>query len=104
MSDEKLELYPMVSYSLPIEDIKRSLDAMSWAKINHFHWHIVDAQSFPLIVPGFEELAQKGAYSASQVYTPSDVKDIFAYAAAVRVSTYLAYGHSFVNKAPLAWH
>lgn len=58
---------------------------MSWTKINHFHWHIVDSQSFPLVVPGFEEISSKGAYSSAQVYTPNDVKDIVQYAAAVRV-------------------
>jgi len=71
--------------SYPVEDLKRTLDAMSWAKINHFHWHIVDAQSFPLVIPGFEEIAEKAAYSASQVYTPANVKDIVSFAAAVCV-------------------
>ncbi|KAJ3566885.1 hypothetical protein NP233_g6718 [Leucocoprinus birnbaumii] len=66
----------------PVDDIKRTLDAMSWVKINHFHWHVVDSQSFPLVVPGFEELSQKGAYSSSEVYTPDNIKDIVAYAAA----------------------
>ncbi|KAG6845602.1 hypothetical protein H0H87_006655 [Tephrocybe sp. NHM501043] len=66
----------------PVEDIKRTLDAMSWTKINTFHWHVVDSQSFPLIVPGFTELAETGAYSSAMVYTPEDVKEIVAYAAA----------------------
>ncbi|GLB38605.1 putative beta-acetyl hexosaminidase like [Lyophyllum shimeji] len=66
----------------PVADIKRTLDAMSWVKINTFHWHVVDSQSFPLVVPGYTELSQKGAYSAAQVYTPADVKDIVQYAAA----------------------
>ncbi|RDB14630.1 Beta-hexosaminidase 2 [Hypsizygus marmoreus] len=66
----------------PVSDIKRTLDAMSWVKINTLHWHVVDSQSFPLVVPGFTELSAKGAYSAGQVYTPSDVKEIVQYAAA----------------------
>ncbi|KAJ7068989.1 N-acetylhexosaminidase [Mycena belliarum] len=66
----------------PVADIKRTLDAMSWVKINTFHWHIVDSQSFPLSLPDFPELAQKGAYSASEVYSPADVQDIVSYAAA----------------------
>jgi hexosaminidase len=37
------------------------------------------------VIPGYTVLSQKGAYSASSVYTPSDVKDIVSYAAAVRV-------------------
>ncbi|KAI0365306.1 N-acetylhexosaminidase [Pilatotrama ljubarskyi] len=66
----------------PVADIKRTLDAMSWVKINQFHWHIVDSQSFPLQLPGFTDLAEKGAYSSSQVYTQSDVRDIVSYAGA----------------------
>ncbi|KAJ6455438.1 N-acetylhexosaminidase [Mycena sanguinolenta] len=66
----------------PVADIKRTIDAMSWVKINTLHWHVVDSQSFPLEVPGFTVLSQKGAYSATSVYSPSDVKDIVTYAAA----------------------
>jgi N-acetyl-beta-hexosaminidase len=53
------------------------------SQINMFHWHIVDSQSFPLEVTGFEELSQKGAYSANEIYSTSDVQDIVAYAGAV---------------------
>lgn len=66
----------------PVGDIKRTLDAMSWAKINTFHWHVVDAQSFPLVVPGYENLAELGAYSPTSIYTPEDVQEIISYAAA----------------------
>ncbi|KAI0373766.1 N-acetylhexosaminidase [Pilatotrama ljubarskyi] len=66
----------------PVSDIKRTLDAMSWVKMSQFHWHVVDSQSFPLEVPGFTELASKGAYSSSMVYTPSDVQEIVSYAGA----------------------
>ncbi|KAL0960600.1 hypothetical protein HGRIS_005632 [Hohenbuehelia grisea] len=55
---------------------------MSWVKINTFHWHVVDSQSFPLQVPGFEELSQHGAYAPEQIYSTADVKDIVSYAAA----------------------
>ncbi|KAF7365597.1 Beta-hexosaminidase [Mycena venus] len=68
--------------SFPVADVKRTLDAMSWVKINMFHWHIVDSQSFPLSLPEFPELAQKGAYSSSEVYSPADVQEIVSYAAA----------------------
>ncbi|KAF9046243.1 beta-hexosaminidase [Panaeolus papilionaceus] len=66
----------------PVDDIKRTLDAMSWVKINTFHWHVVDSQSFPLVVPGFEALSANGAYSKDRVYTPADVREIVDYAAA----------------------
>ncbi|PFH54031.1 glycoside hydrolase family 20 protein [Amanita thiersii Skay4041] len=66
----------------PVDDIKRTLDAMSWVKINTLHWHIVDSQSFPLDVAEFPEIAQNGAYDASEVYTAADVQEIVAYAGA----------------------
>ncbi|KAF5367788.1 hypothetical protein D9615_010509 [Tricholomella constricta] len=66
----------------PVADIKRTLDAMSWVKINMFHWHVVDSQSFPLDIPAFPEIASKGAYSSSEIYSAADVQDIVSYAGA----------------------
>jgi len=66
----------------PVSDIQRTLDAMSWTKINQFHWHISDSQSFPLQVPGFTEISAAGAYTPTDVYSPSDVQNIVAYAGA----------------------
>ena len=43
-----------------MSDILRTLDAMSLVKLNQFHWHVVDSQSFPLQIPGFTDLAAKG--------------------------------------------
>lgn len=94
------ESYKNVSF--PVSDIKRTLDAMSWTKVtlhlhrnrhallifrqmSQFHWHVVDSHSFPLQVPGFEEVAEKGAYSTSMIYTPADVQEIVSYAAEVRL-------------------
>ncbi|KZV60324.1 glycoside hydrolase family 20 protein [Peniophora sp. CONT] len=64
----------------PVDDIKRTMDAMYMTKLNMFHWHIVDSQSFPLQIPGFMQLAEKGAYDADSVYTPEDVQTIIDYA------------------------
>lgn len=66
----------------PVSAIERTLDAMSWIHLNMFHWHIVDSQSFPLVVPNFQDIAQKGAYSAASVYTPQDIAHIVSYAGA----------------------
>ncbi|KAK7054361.1 Glucosamine-6-phosphate isomerase (Glucosamine-6-phosphate deaminase) (GNPDA) (GlcN6P deaminase) [Paramarasmius palmivorus] len=65
----------------PVSDIKRMLDAMSWVKMSTFHWHITDAQSWPLGISEFPELAQKGAYSAEEKFSPDDIQDIVTYAA-----------------------
>jgi hexosaminidase len=56
--------------------------------MSHFHWHITDAQSFPLMVPALPALAEKGAYSTDEIYSVADIQDIVAYAAAVRISLY----------------
>ncbi|KAG6825266.1 hypothetical protein H0H92_004254 [Tricholoma furcatifolium] len=74
--------YQLGEETFPVSDIKRTLDAMSWVKINTFHWHVVDSQSFPLEIPGFPELSGMGAYSSSEVYSSADVQDIVAYAGA----------------------
>jgi hypothetical protein len=78
---------------------------MSWVKINHFHWHVVDSQSFALVVPGFEEISSKGAYSPTDVYTPQDVKNIVQYAAAVcRLAIIWLFFLSYLTTYPiLAW-
>jgi len=60
---------------------------MSWVKINNFHWHIVDSQSFPLVIPGYTSLSAKGAYDSQSIYTAQDVKEIVDYANAVPCST-----------------
>ena len=52
--------------------------------MSQFHWHVVDAHSFPLTVPDFPELSQQGAYSALEVYTSKDIQDIVNYAGPVR--------------------
>ena len=69
-----------------MSDILRTLDAMSLVKLNQFHWHVVDSQSFPLEIPGYEEHAQYGAYGPDMVYTQGDVQNIVSYAGAVRVA------------------
>lgn len=53
-------------------------------KLNTFHWHVVDSQSFPLEVPEFPELSEMGAYSPEEFYSVKDVQDIVEYASAVR--------------------
>lgn len=53
--------------------------------MSQFHWHVTDSQSFPLVIPGFTELASAGAYDPSMVYSPSEVQDIVDYAGAVSI-------------------
>ncbi|KAF9957999.1 hypothetical protein BGZ70_009345 [Mortierella alpina] len=61
---------------IPVKDIIRTLDAMSVVKLNVFHWHILDQQSYPLVSKTYPDLAEKGAERPGYVYTQQDVASI----------------------------
>ena len=63
-----------------VEMIKKIIDAMSYNKLNVFHWHITDTHSFPFVSRREPLLALYGAYSASQIYRPQDIEDLVHYA------------------------
>jgi hexosaminidase len=66
----------------PRSSIETMLDGMAFNKLNVLHWHITDAQSFPLKTDAFPKLVA-GAYGGAGStlhYTPDDVKRIVAYA------------------------
>jgi hexosaminidase len=64
----------------PVDNIYRTLDAMSWNKLNRLHIHATDSQSWPLEIPSMPELTAKGAYAKHATYTAGDVKEIQIYA------------------------
>lgn len=59
-----------------VESIKRTIEGMAMTKLNTFHWHITDSQSFPMVLKSLPELAEYGAYSKYKVYTPEEIRDI----------------------------
>ncbi|XP_047334038.1 beta-hexosaminidase 1 [Impatiens glandulifera] len=63
----------------PVDTIKQIIQSMSYAKLNVFHWHIVDEESFPLEVPTYPNL-WKGAYTKWERYTIEDAYEIVNYA------------------------
>ncbi|KAK9762947.1 Glucosamine-6-phosphate isomerase (Glucosamine-6-phosphate deaminase) (GNPDA) (GlcN6P deaminase) [Basidiobolus ranarum] len=78
-------------------DIKRTLDAMSYNKLNVLHWHMLDSHSFPLKSSVYPELA-KGAYNAEWVYDERTVRDIVRYAKERGIRVMPEYdipGHSY---------
>lgn len=65
---------------MPVETILKNLDAMAYNKLNVFHWHIVDDQSWPLVMRMDPRIHQEGAYTLNHIYTENDVKTIIDYA------------------------
>lgn len=66
---------------IPMQSLKDTISAMAWNKMNVFHWHIVDQESFPyqsLVLPLLSKL---GAYTEfNHVYSHNDVEEIVNYA------------------------
>lgn len=70
-----------------VDDIKRTLDAMAYTKMNRLHWHITDAQSWPLELPSLPEVSEKGAYAPGLTYSPTDLADIMQYGNMLGIET-----------------
>jgi hexosaminidase len=69
----------------PVEDLYRTIDALSFNKMNRLHWHITDSQSWPLELPSMPEVADEGVYVNFQRYTPEDVQAVQEYGALLGV-------------------
>jgi len=59
--------------------IKSIISAMSYNKLNVFHWHITDTHSFPMQSRRVPQLTLHGAYSPRKVYTVEQIKAIVEY-------------------------
>jgi len=69
----------------PMSDMYATIDALSYNKMNRLHWHVTDAQSWPLEIPSMPELTDKGAYAKGQTYSPEDVHALQEYGALLGV-------------------
>jgi hexosaminidase len=67
---------------ISLAKIYEQIDGLALSKMNVLHWHIVDAQSWPIQINAYPQMTAKGAYSAKQVYSQADVRGIIAYARA----------------------
>jgi hexosaminidase len=64
---------------MPVEVVKRNLDAMAAVKLNVLHWHLSDDQGFRVeskAWPKLDELGSDGLY-----YTQVQIREVIAYAA-----------------------
>lgn len=65
---------------LPVPTILRTLDAMSFAKLNTLHWHVLDDTAWPLVSETYPKFATEGAYAPDAVYSATDVARIMLHA------------------------
>ncbi|KAK9892922.1 hypothetical protein WA026_022789 [Henosepilachna vigintioctopunctata] len=65
---------------MSIDTLKRVIVGMSANKLNIFHWHITDSQSFPLVLPRLPKFAKMGSYAPDMIYTPKDVEELVLFA------------------------
>lgn len=63
-------------YSVP--SLLRQLDSMALSKLNVFHWHMVDTQSWPVELSVYPEMILD-AYSPTEIYTQKDIYLIVQY-------------------------
>ena len=64
---------------ISVPKIKEQIDGMALSKLNVLHWHLDDAQSWPVQINTYPEMT-RDAYSPSEVYTHAIFKDIISYA------------------------
>ncbi|RLU20777.1 hypothetical protein DMN91_007391 [Ooceraea biroi] len=62
------------------ETILRTIDGMAMSKLNTFHWHITDSQSFPYVSKTWPKFVKYGSYTPTKIYTPEMIKEIVDYA------------------------
>ncbi|KAI5732553.1 hypothetical protein M8J76_001638 [Diaphorina citri] len=62
-----------------LDNIKKTIDGMAVNKLNYFHWHITDSQSFPFESRKYPTLTQSGAYSSEKIYSREDIREIVHY-------------------------
>ena len=65
---------------LSVPALLRQIDALAYNKMNTLHWHAVDADSFPLELAAFPELAEKGAFAPKGRYSVAQQEQIIEYA------------------------
>jgi hexosaminidase len=65
---------------LPVSFIQDIIDTLPLSKFNVLHWHMVDAQSFPVNTPSAPKMVN-GAYEPSLTYSMEDISMLTSYAA-----------------------
>ncbi|KAF9360195.1 hypothetical protein BGX26_010195 [Mortierella sp. AD094] len=62
----------------PLSSLRKQIDALSYAKMNVFHWHITDNQAWPVEIKKHPQMT-KDAYSPREVYSQADIRSLIKY-------------------------
>lgn len=65
---------------IPVATILRIFDGMAATKMNVFHWHITDSQSFPMESKRLPQMNFYGAFSEEKVYRQAEIDSVIKYA------------------------
>ncbi|KAJ5817074.1 Beta-hexosaminidase subunit alpha/beta [Penicillium robsamsonii] len=66
---------------ITVPKIFEQIDGLALSKLNVLHWHLDDAQSWPMQMSSYPEMT-KDAYSAREIYSEHDMRRVQAYARA----------------------
>ncbi len=85
----------------PIASVRRMIDILAWNRLNRFHWHLTDDEGWRLEIDAFPALTRAGAAQGPGTampaqlgtgaagtrgfYSKSEVRDVIARAAALRI-------------------
>lgn len=82
---------------IPVKKIEETIDALAWNKFNRLHLHASDAQSWPVEIPAFPDLAKKGAYYDGLTYSPKEISHLQTYGVFRGVEVFIEFdmpGHT----------
>jgi hexosaminidase len=71
-------MFDVSRHFIPIDVLKRNLDAMAAVKLNVMHWHLSDDQGFRVESKKFPKLTGMG--SDGMYYTQDEIREFIAYA------------------------
>jgi hexosaminidase len=71
-------MFDVSRHFIPIDVLKRNLDAMAAVKLNVMHWHLSDDQGFRVESKKFPRLTGMG--SDGMYYTQDEIRELIAYA------------------------
>ena len=83
---------------ISVKNILKLLDSMAFNKLNVFHWHIVDDQSFPFVSATYPQVSKLNSFRPKLVYTKRDIQRVVLYAASRGIRVVAEFdtpGHSY---------